>query len=1016
MISVSPGALYSGATARITVTVPPAVFAVAPPMLQVNYGDGTSSAPFPYGSVTLTHAYNVHATTTEAISLNENGSSVATTSARVVVPAASLSLSNPTIESGGTVSVTIATDAIAGQTGPPMTLDWGDGSPPATNLAFSNQTLTHTYSAGASPSAFARHLAATAQYTLTLSDAAGTLSTAALSVVSQQQNLVVPLAPVAVGAPAQIAVVIRPPAGFIATPLRLDFGDGTSQIVTMSGTYPHVYTVSRIYTVQLFNTMTQALVSAQAITVAGVAPRVPIGQIYSSTFTVSPVLAGSQTHVLITWTAAVPTLATIADPIEGYIDLLDAQGNLVRRSDVFEISPFDYQGPGLHTSSIPYDTPVDAAGTYQTRVVLFSAQGGTISVGPPATLIIIGGPDPEFKASASFHDTGALEIGPHAGEPGVTFDPGLTVGILSPTYSGTITGLFDPVSHRTDPLATVKSADNRAQFPAPDGTPQPTTVASPAAVPSPGSTGSSIPLTPVPAQQAFAIPNAPATLATPQGSAAGPVAATPPPPAPGSSVPHTYTDLLGRGQTTLPDILGGGTTLRGLDVADTVGTTTYQVGYGYTQLGTEGTSPERGAVADINRTLGTDGNVRVTYFGQQDDPTSYPAADGTTGPLATGSEVFALNTPTFAGFKLTLTGALSEATSLNRNILTSGGTEIVPIATPTPVAGSTTTTGLTATPAPAINGSELDAADKIGFTYTHKSDNFAFDYHNYGPDFAVGAGPGATSDRVGFDSAANLMLSPAITTALLYTKDDTRSAFSRQSNAGATFNFALPHTSTFTLGITRNTALAPMSDTRTDGGAFSFGTHVGVGTLAVNGTLSSLIDFVTAINDAVTRTASVQYALSSNGHSLGVGINTTETQTAGMAPIPAASMTPGPGIGNPTSGSAPGAVGSNTTTPLTGNGGNAQVGESLTYGFPFGGRLVNGAIVHGFVLQLSGTNSNSRSSSTGGYDEALSGILSYHLTSHLALGLRSDFDWHNDNVPSNRHKASDLRLRLDLTQ
>jgi len=93
-----------------------------------------------------------------------------------------------------------------------------------------------------------------------------------------------------------------------------------------------------------------------------------------------------------------------------------------------------------------------------------------------------------------------------------------------------------------------------------------------------------------------------------------------------------------------------------------------------------------------------------------------------------------------------------------------------------------------------------------------------------------------------------------------------------------------------------------------------------------------------------------------------------------------------------------------------------QVGESLTYGFPFGGRRVNGSVVGGFELQLSATNSNAHSSSTGGYDEELSGILSYHLTPHVAIGLRPEFDWHGDAVSANRHKASALRLRIDLTQ
>jgi len=546
----------------------------------------------------------------------------------------------------------------------------------------------------------------------------------------------------------------------------LDYGDGTEVSLAVGAgatpfTFSHTYAAVGTYTANVYRTAPAPRASLVAVTVVVTlpqTPRVPIGHIYSTSFTISPVLAGGETNVLIQWSAAVPAMGTILDPIEGYVDLLDVNGALVRRSDVFEISRADYAGPGVHTSSIPYDTPVDAHGTYQMRVVLFSAQGGTISVGAPATLLVLGGPDPEVKLSAQFHDTGSLEIGPHAGQPGATFDPGLTLGFLMPTYSGTLTGLFDPISRRSDPLLTIKSGA-QTQIPAPD------------------------------------------------------VAATssPPPASAANSAQHSYLDVAGRGQIALPDALGGGVTLRGLDIEDTVGPTTYQAGYGYTQLGTAGTSSERGLAGDLNRTFGGDGNVRLTYFGRQDDPLQYPPAtgpSGATGPLVTDSELLQVSTPTFDGFKLSASTAFSDAQGLLDTYRSN------------------------------------DAATDAGFTWARQKATFAFDYHNSGPNFAVGSGPSAASDRVGFTSTAAIPLGAAVAAALNYSKDETRDAFSRQSDAGATFNFTLPRSSTLALGATRDTQLAPTANTRTDGATAALGTHLGIGTLSLNAALSSTIDFV----------------------------------------------------------------------------------------------------------------------------------------------------------------------------
>jgi PKD repeat protein len=940
---------------------------LAGPMLSISYGDGSSSV-IAYANATLSHAYAQAGT--YAVTVTDGTAALATATVIVSQPTAAIAVVPDPVILGSTANVTVSLSSLGALAGPaPLLLNFGDGST-TTLPSYTGASYQHAY-------------AAVGTYSVTLTAPGfGTIGSNIVQVVKQNQALLVPPAPVPANAPADIVVNITPATGVGVSPLRLAFGDGTSLVVNASGTYPHAYPAPGTYTVTLSNLFSNVPISSQQVVVDGVTPRVPVGTIYSSSFTNSPVLAGGTTNILIQYSLALPSMGTVFDPIEGYVDLSDAKGKLVRRSDDFEIEATEYSGPGVHTTSIPYDTPVDAHGTYQTRVILRSAQGGTISVGPPATLMIIGGPDPSIKLNAQFHDTGAVEIGPHAGQPGATFDAGLSAGFILPTYTGAISGLFDPISRKSDPLVTIKSG--KSPISAPDATPAPTSAPAPtpaaSAAPTPAVTGS--PSATTVAQQAFAVPDRAAALATPTVvAAAGPVAATaaPQPASSALAVPHDYTELGGRGQLTLPDALGGGSPLRGVDVLDTLGPVAYQVGYGYSSLGTADTSPERAAVADLTRTFDNDGSVRLAYFGRQDDPDHYPIMMGATGPLVTDSEALVFSAPTVAGFKLAMSGAVSDAHALQSNYQTS------------------------------------DAADKLDLTYAHAAYNFALDYHNAGPLFAVGSGPAAASDRVGFASSSTIPLGAAVQVALNYNEDEARSAFSRQSDAGAAFTIQLPKSSTLALSYKRDTQVAPMMSTLDD--AFT----AAIGTLAVNASVSNAQDLINAVNSAVTRTASIQYALQSNGHSLGFGINATSVTAQGAptsmaTPMAMATATPDPTVGNPSSASAPGGVGSSMVAPVTGAGGNSQIGETLTYGFPFGGRLVGGAIVHGLELQLSASNSAQHALSAGGYDQMLSSILSYHLTSHLALGLRGEYDWHGDIIPENRHKSSAIRLRLDLTQ
>lgn len=1017
-LNISPNPQLAGSPVTIAVTA--TSLAVSAPNLTLDFGDGSATQSIPYGSTTVSHTYTTTGTFTVRAS-DPTGAVNATASVQIVAPSATLLVAPNPVMVGKSTGVTVMVGNLGTLPVPsPLTVNFGDGN--TQQIAYATATIQHTYTAvgtytiqvsgPVTTNALARGL------TRIGTSADVIFATSTVSVVAQTQALRVMAPTVSTGSPAQIMVTLIPPGGFSANPVQLLYGDGTSTTVRATGLYPHAYGQPGVYTVSLVSLTNGMTLATSQLTVNGITPRVPIGQIYGTTFTLSPILAGDETTVLVQFSIAVPTLSSVADPIEAYVDLLTTKGKLVRRSDLFEILPGQYSGPGVKTVKIPYSTPLDAAGTYLVKVTLLSAQGGTIVTGPPATLIIIGGPDPLPKVQTDFHSSGAIEVGPHAGEPGITFDPSIANALIFPTYSVGITGLFDPVSRRSDPVFTLKSGAQQVVR-GPDATPPP---ANPSASPAPavGATEPAGPMptppgplaggaisgsstflgslnkqtpppsprpTPAAAASAPAVPAAGAATAAPTGAsgpsgsaAAGQPAANPAPGGPSTSSPgaaepatsatplaqtssplpqtapadtspqaappspsHPYQGVYGRGQATLPTLLGGGTTLRGLDIVDSAGDgpTTYQVGYGYTSLGTPTTSAERGSIADIARTFGNGGIARVAYFGRQDDPVTYASTPTGTGPLTADSEVLEFTSPTLGPLSFTATGAISEAHSL-------------------------------------IQAYRVDdASDKFTLAFTKPTYNFTFDYHNAGGLFAVGGGSSATSDRVGFASASTIQLYTVASLALGYTKDETRSAFSRQSDAFVTLNVTLPAQNTLQLGVRRDTQRTPTSDTDNDTANFNLGGKLGIATVSMSGSLTAMRDMLDAANGSTTRTASLQYAVQQNAHALGIGINATD---------------------------------------LSGMSQNSTIGESLTYGFPFLGHIVNGALVHGVELQLSATNTTTHAPFMGTVDQALSAIFSYHLTQHLALGVRNEYTWHRDAQNLGNTKASALRLRLDLTQ
>jgi hypothetical protein len=1008
-ISGAPNPQSAGSAVTFTLSVSP-ISGRGVPTLTVDFGDGSAPVTVPAVSTTLSHTYAIPNTYTVTVK-DSGGATVATTTERITVPPATVSSSpNPQLLNAPVAIVVTPSFGIPGT----FTLLFGDGAQTTVSSAAPSTTMhayastgafTITLLSGASTLATTRQSIITPGATLrtslnpqltntqvtyswtvtplgslpapvsmrlalgdgTFSDVAygngsfnysyttpglyqvtlgvGAQQFGALteSIVAQTQTLTISNPRVTIHTPVNVNITINPAAGFGAQPIFLNFGDGTpSTSITSSGVYPHSYAVAGFYNITLSTNnppssrVRQAILGAVQVEVDGASPRVPTGTIYSSSFTLSPVLAGGQTDVLVIYKINAPTMPFNADPIEAYLDLLDKNGKLIHRSDTFEVAAPQYSGPGTKTLKIPFLVPVDASGIYKVKIIFRSAQGGTIMESDPMTLIVIGGPDPTVSVNVNFHSTGSLEIGPHAGTPGVTFDPGMALGLLLPNSTGTLSGLFDPVSHRSDPVLTVKSGA-APSVAAPDTTPAPSAGPSPAAIATP----SSMEVSPSTSTTTASQSNAVSPTASPAATPAAPAATAAPVTRADAAAVHSYTEIGGRGQGGLPAVLGGNSTLRGLDLTNQVGPMTYQAGYGYTNLATGSLSAQRGLIGDITRSFSGTGSARLTYFGRQDDPATYVTGIGATGPLAGDAEVLEFNSPQLGPLKIYATGAMSQAHGLLTDYRV------------------------------------YDAADRVALTWIKDKTNVSFDYHNAGELFSVGGGPSAVSDRVGFTSASQFGLGNATLFAFGYSKDEARSAFSRQSDAFGTFNFALPNSGALQLGVKRDTQVAPTADVKTDSGIMAWSGKLGIGTYSFSGNIASADDLLTGASSSTTRTLALQYALQTNAHALGIGIN---------------------------------------STLMSGSAALASVGESLTYGFPFGGRVVGGVVVHGLELQLSGTNITNHSVGAGGTDRGANAVLAYHLSAHLAVGLRGEFTWHSDSVPANNAKASALRLRFDLTQ
>ncbi|MHB8147389.1 MAG: PKD domain-containing protein, partial [Vulcanimicrobiaceae bacterium] len=380
-----------------------------------------------------------------------------------------------------------------------------------------------------------------------------------------------------------ITFVATLPTATAATTGVLAFGDGATAPVPGSATVAHVYALPGIYSVTL--TGSGGVPEAQTtVRIQGRAALVPTGSIYSVTPTLSPVLAGSNVALVVTYAVAVPTsiFAVNAPRLEFLVDLLDAEGQLLRRSDPYVLAPAAIMGTQI--ARIPYSIPVDAAGAYAVRVYLRAPSGGTIALAQPVPLMVVGGPDPAPQINNTLHANGALEIGPQAGSSGDTFNAGMTTALVWPNASLGLSGLYDPVSRRSDPVLTYSSGV--AQHPqSPDAS-------------GAGSSGT------------FALDHA------------------------------GFTGTLGRTQSSLPSEMGGGDQIRGLDATAQNGPFTYHAAYGFTELAGALSGGQYASIFEVGRSLPRDGSLRLTSFSSVDQVAGF--VPGTPGAQPQAAQTVAL--------------------------------------------------------------------------------------------------------------------------------------------------------------------------------------------------------------------------------------------------------------------------------------------------------------------------------------------------------------------------------------
>jgi len=691
----------------------------------------------------------------------------------------------------------------------------------------------------------------------------------------------------------------------------LRFGDGAEQTVpALPQTIAHRYTAPGLKTATLLFVTVGGLTTLLAETTVNVLAnqvRVPVGQIVDTVAIGSPALAGGDINLILHYHVTAPLAVTAAGQtaLQVVADLIGSDGHLVRRSDPFAlfVSPFDQTS--IQTAVIPYTVPVDAGGVYQLVLYIRSAQGGTVAVGRPVPLLVVGGADPAPVIKNVVHASGAIVVGPPlaGGTGNGNLNFGMTTALEWPTYALTISGLYDPISHKSDPIFALASS-------------------SPGPVSAPDATAPVNPNASRPASTATALPGR-----------------------------LKFSDVVGRAQSALPQFLGGGETLHGIDATYDYTNFIYHAAYGFTQLATATTGERRGGLIDLTRAFSSSDTLRFSLTDNRDDPASFIATglstplDGRTGYLE-WSDAFSAH----------LKGVFSAGRSSTQDLVTGNG----------------------------LN----DAADKVDLLYSLGADNYEFEYHNAGAVFATGGGLGAQADRVGGSLNLGFGLSPISQLGLLFKRDDQRSIFARDASFVGTWTVAPPSGASLTMTLSKDRQLTVNSDSNTDGVTWALQRAYPTANWNVSGAISTLRDALQSNSDSTTRTAAAAYQFRFGPHTLGFGAAGSDVSSGTPTTMFNESVNYGFSFGG--------------VAPSLGNqaaGGGSQPGTAGT---------------RRFELTSQFSNTVTRQPASGGRDVIWNALLSYHVSPQLAPGITFASLRHVDDNPALDTQQSAFRLRLDL--
>jgi hypothetical protein len=917
-------------------------------------------------------------------------------------PTGSLTASTTTAFPGQVITFTAILSGPA-LTQPPTILSFGDGTAIVDFVQPYPRFASHAY-------------AAPGVYTAVLSDIRGIPLAQIAVTVASPNTFSLTASPASVIA----GQVVTFTATTGRTPLPgafVDFGDGTSARAPSNyNTIQHRYAAPSLYTARLTAIGDLEALAQTQVSVSANPVQVPVGQVYSTFLVGSPVLAGADTAISLSYRIFTPFAIAPSgvSPLQAIVELSTIKGVVIQRSDPFAL-PFTQQNVNApQTAMISYTVPADAGGDYLVTVYVRSATGGTIAIGRPQPIQIIGGPDPAPIITNAFHANGAILTGSGANRGAYGVNLGLTTAAQWATDELLLTGLFDPVSKKIDPLLTFISATpapitSPNSTPAPNSTstqvdsghvpPPPTTSsptagsataepkpATPAAPPSvapasPSSQGTAppsatpLPPTPTPAATKSALntalrSDAPSTrvdapmadvsaTATPQAappSAATPAAQPPPPPVPQPApapqsptpAPLQFKNVVGRTDASLPAVIGSKETLRGLDLSYVLASGwTFQAGGGYFQLPSNDTTERSGGLLDITKAWmnGAD-SFRVALSDNSDNVNKF-VQTGTTGPLRVGAGVFEFTDMLTPHLRWLLSGGQSDTYQLT------GGLPTL-----------------------------YDTVAQTDLNYNVGSTTFDVEYHNAGPQFGTLSGASALSDRAGGAANVSFTTSPISQLQLGYGHDAVRSVFADSTRTNAVFNIAPPHLPGMALTLERDTTDAPGSQATTN--TLNLGLNKsGISSFTVTGMLAAVKDALNPEAYSTQRTGVVTYQFANGPHTLGFGINATNTTSV-----------------SPT----------------------ATVSESINYGFTFGGHLPPNATGQPFTLgtryfetKLALTNVNAQAFTAGSHTATFTGLVSWHVTPQLAPGIEANYQKQYMAFPVlGTTQTSFLRFRLDV--